>query len=791
MSHFEDEEDAEIQRQLLEAKQRIAYLKRQVEREQKLREKSEVLADEEDEPKQHAAPGRRSPPRSRSPSPPTISKSPNQSRPNSQQQPRSPARESNAEPSQPGALDTESEKVEALQSALESSLQDTTAKRVPGALTGSVGKSRSRPSSRAGHAAERSNMDIPPRPSTSSGTPGSTRKTSSALPSVSSAERSTEKSPSQARPHTSHGSPVSSSSGPGGVSDAPQSAKAKKRPKTAATSFSPSERLSPTRKSYTQSHIEKAQRLSLDDLTRLMADPVFIEATKRKGIEDKDLVPRPQSYFRNQSNRAQLLSKEHARIRFEHYENRRMTLLAMVLSEHETVQDEIAKEQAMFKAEDDRLVSGFYSSLEGEKKRLDKIKRNMEKFQRVQANENGNIIEKRQKFNASKNKFQNRLEDILQQEKEREKKMRDRGKAQKERIRQVAQMKEKMTRMRAEEMKRRFAERDKRIYEKVEEKARVIAERRVKDSSKQQLLKNKQELAKKVIEDRKNQLVSRLYEKEDHLEKIKMRFDEQLEHKRIDKALRMQQRIENVARAKKEAEYKNQVMIKKMQMSWERTERFKEIKEAIQVERGARRKNEIINRHKWRDNTVLERSILPGPGEYHNTKTDMAENTRGARWGKYKPKNDIEWIMYRAAQIPGPGQYTPIDPNQTASNGGTWGKYTPKSDVEWLMYYAEQKPGPGQYKPKHASLESKKAVKWGDFEPLGEIDQIMLRAKHIPGPGQYASKIAPLVKPKLKDIKKSFSGAVGMAMTAGKLIKKSHEAKERVRMRNAQSEGAL
>ena len=287
MSHFEDEEDAEIQRQLLEAKQRIAYLKRQVEREQNLREKSEVLADEEDEPKQHAAPGRRSPPRSRSPSPPTISKSPNQSRPNSQQQPRSPARESNAEPSQPGALDTESEKVEALQSALESSLQDTTAKRVPGALTGSVGKSRSRPSSRAGHAAERSNMDIPPRPSTSSGTPGSTRKTSSALPSVSSAERSTEKSPSQARPHTSHGSPVSSSSGPGGVSDAPQSAKAKKRPKTAATSFSPSERLSPTRKSYTQSHIEKAQRLSLDDLTRLMADPIFIEATKRKGIRTK------------------------------------------------------------------------------------------------------------------------------------------------------------------------------------------------------------------------------------------------------------------------------------------------------------------------------------------------------------------------------------------------------------------------------------------------------------------------------------------------------------------------
>ena len=74
----------------------------------------------------------------------------------------------------------------------------------------------------------------------------------------------------------------------------------------------------------------------------------------------------------------------------------------------------------------------------------------------------------------------------------------------------------------------------------------------------------------------------------------------------------MQQRVENVARAKKEQEYRNQVMIKKIKMSWERMNRMKEIKEAIQVDRGARRKREIIERHKWRDNTILQRSILPG-----------------------------------------------------------------------------------------------------------------------------------------------------------------------------------
>ena len=42
MTDIEDAEDAEIQRQLLEAKQRIAYLRRQVEREQKLRQEQEL-----------------------------------------------------------------------------------------------------------------------------------------------------------------------------------------------------------------------------------------------------------------------------------------------------------------------------------------------------------------------------------------------------------------------------------------------------------------------------------------------------------------------------------------------------------------------------------------------------------------------------------------------------------------------------------------------------------------------------------------------------------------------------
>ena len=187
----------------------------------------------------------------------------------------------------------------------------------------------------------------------------------------------------------------------------------------------------------------------------------------------------------------------------------------------------------------------------------------------------------------------------------------------------------------------------------------------------------------------------------------------------------------------------------------------------------------------------MQRNILPGPGEYHNNKTDMANNAKGARWGKYKPKSDIDWIMYRSAQIPGPGQYTPNDPNHKGKSSGSWGKYKPKSDVEWLMYYAEQKPGPGQYSIKHARDKSQKAVKWGDFEPMGEIDQIMSRAKHIPGPAEYAEKPPPLVKPKLSDIKRQMSGSLIALGIVGKMKKKVKDTREKIALEKSQSEGNL
>jgi hypothetical protein len=119
--------------------------------------------------------------------------------------------------------------------------------------------------------------------------------------------------------------------------------------------------------------------------------------------------------------------------------------------------------------------------------------------------------------------------------------------------------------------------------------------------------------------------------------------------------LKMKRRIENADRARREQEYRNKVAVKKLEMQWGRMNKMKEIEEAIRRQRDLKKKKEIIARHKWIADTKLERAITPGPGEYNETGSMATAKANCAKWGQYNPKSEIEWIMYRAKQLPAPG----------------------------------------------------------------------------------------------------------------------------------------
>lgn len=148
---------------------------------------------------------------------------------------------------------------------------------------------------------------------------------------------------------------------------------------------------------------------------------------------------------------------------------------------------------------------------------------------------------------------------------------------------------------------------------------------------------------------------------------------------------------------------------------------------------------------------------------------------------RYVPKSDIEWLQYKARQLPGPGQYYRPRTATDGLKGGTWGKYAPKSDVEWQMHRAAQIPGPGQYKAR--PLTSGAGVKFANYDPPSDIELKMKAAAEMPGPAQYAGTVSPKKKRDLNELSKAF-GRVGLAMTfAAKLKKRATKAKETLAMR--------
>ena len=164
--------------------------------------------------------------------------------------------------------------------------------------------------------------------------------------------------------------------------------------------------------------------------------------------------------------------------------------------------------------------------------------------------------------------------------------------------------------------------------------------------------------------------------------------------------------------------------------------------------------------------------IMPTPpGPY------LQSGVRGGRIATGKPKSDVDWKIYRAKQIPGPGEYdSPTD----KLSGGRFSMSSPKSDVEWVMLRASKIPGPGEYESKVA-LPS--GGRFSTAKPKTDIEWKMLRASQVsdvclffgspllklpvinysvkkigdsivfdlqvPGPGEYAVKIQKTIGAKM------------------------------------------
>lgn len=176
--------------------------------------------------------------------------------------------------------------------------------------------------------------------------------------------------------------------------------------------------------------------------------------------------------------------------------------------------------------------------------------------------------------------------------------------------------------------------------------------------------------------------------------------------------------------------------------------------------------------------------MTPGPGAYDLP--DALDMITGGAFNKSTPKTDIEWVMYRAKQTPGPGRY--LDESQMSGlnrAGGAWSKYKPKSDVEWAMDRASKMPGPGQYNVKSAAPTFN--TTFGNFEPKTQLDFVILHANDVPAPGAHQPTATPAKPRSLKQLTKSFGISNKATLFAARLKKKLRKRRESTAADNSAS----
>ena len=75
------------------------------------------------------------------------------------------------------------------------------------------------------------------------------------------------------------------------------------------------------------------------------------------------------------------------------------------------------------------------------------------------------------------------------------------------------------------------------------------------------------------------------------------------------------------------------------------------------------------------------------------------EQPRGGRFSLGNPKSDVEWMIYWAERLPGPGEYKIRDTRMIGVDvwGGKFNESRPESDVERKMRIGRCTPGPGEH----------------------------------------------------------------------------------------------
>ena len=101
-------------------------------------------------------------------------------------------------------------------------------------------------------------------------------------------------------------------------------------------------------------------------------------------------------------------------------------------------------------------------------------------------------------------------------------------------------------------------------------------------------------------------------------------------------------------------------------------------------------------------------------------------------------KSELDWIIYRAAKLPGPSDYGA--PDLPRKEGVRFSNVDLPTEIDMIAKRASQTPGPQDYDLNKSSLHQGGACKISDANPKSELglDNLSLQT---PGPSDYGAQI--------------------------------------------------
>lgn len=482
----------------------------------------------------------------------------------------------------------------------------------------------------------------------------------------------------------------------------------------------------------TRDLIVRSSMLKKDQIQQLVSEPIVKEACRRLGLDGQDLIPKPLSEFTSTTSSpgAHTAKPASAKFKWQSAESARQDRLADVLRvayEIESRAEENRRVLATMQAE-------YQRALEDELERIKKQEKNAARLKAVADAENAMLEKKRKQFEERQQLAMAKAANIKAMKAAKRREAAKRAKEEDARRKKIQDAK--LKREQQHIMKTRKA-----LNAKEEAAARLRAAQAAEDEEKKRVEAEREEHRRKVREQtereaeaKRKEMLQRQAAKEAQIKQMERAKQRDIEEWKTEKWMRQQEKDEAVARMKRQKEYEQQQIRERLEMREKQVAELAALKQAIAGERQLERKKALIERH-MRQSKILEKNVLPGPGEYY-VPSPLQQSSAGFAFSKYTPKTDLDITMARAAQMPGPGAY--LDPKfEAKGQRADFGKGVVPTDIEWKMKRAAELPGPAQYEVGKEFKPDTPSFSMGNYNPKSQLELTIARASEMPGPGQY------------------------------------------------------